>query len=176
LLWNGYFLLINKGIPNIPTTAAIRKSMIDIIKQDMAQTEAAPYTIIDLGSGSGRTSRHIAKSIPNAHVIGIEISTLAYWQSVLIQKLTRTKNLTYKRANFHDTDISEANAIVMFLLGTLMKSIREKLESDLKDNTLVISNKFKVGGHWTPQKTLDIKTFAPHQKTLFIYKKQTQNP
>lgn len=138
----------------------------------MNKTQTNPYIIIDLGSGNGRTSRYIARQIPQAHIIGIEISYLAYWQSCIMQKLTRIKNLKYKHANFHDVDIADANAVVMFLLGTLMASVRTKLDSDLKEDTLVISNKFKIGGDWTPKEVRDVKTLAPHQKTLFIYRKK----
>lgn len=171
LLWNAYFLLFNQGIPNIKTSKAIRNRIIEELKTEIKNSNKPDFTIIDLGSGNGTFTRHIAKAIPNANVIGIEINKIAYWLSCLIAKFQKINNLTYSNADLYKTNIGQADAIVMFLLGTFMKDIREKLERDLKAGTFVFSNKFKINGDWEPLKTIDVKTLAPNQKTFYKYKK-----
>jgi SAM-dependent methyltransferase len=169
--WNAYFLVFNKGIPNIRTAPAIRKEIISRLKTLASTTNQSPFTILDMGCGNGDFSKEIATAIPEAKVIGIEVSRLSYWRACLLKKRSGLSNLEFRRADFYKTDISEADIVVMFLLGTLMGRIREKLESDLMPGTYVFSNKFKVGGDWAPIETVDVKTLAPNQKTFYIYKR-----
>jgi len=172
LLWNAYFLLVNKGIPNIKTAPAIRLEVIRRLKQEMATKNKTnvPFTIIDPGCGNGNFTRQIARALPDARVIGIEISKLAYWKCCLMKRFTCLSNLEYRNEDFRQSEIlKEADAVCMFLLGTLMKSIRETLESNLKEGTFVSSNKFPVGGDWEPDEVIDVKTLYPHQKTLYLY-------
>ncbi len=169
LLWNAYFLLFNQGIPNIKTSKAIRERIIRELKLEIQKSNNPDFTIIDLGSGNGTFTRHIAREIPNAKVIGIEINKIAYLLSRFIAKIQKINNLSYRNADLYKTNIGEADAIVMFLLGTFMKDIREKLEKDLKTGTLVFSNKFKINGDWKPVETIDVKTLAPNQKTFYKY-------
>ena len=169
LLWNAYFLTVNKGIPNIRTAPAIRKKIIELIKEDIAKKKKEEYLIIDMGSGNGDFSRQIAREVPEARVVGIEISKLAYWKSCIAKKWCGLKNLEYWNMNFKDADISKADAVTMFLLGTLMTSIRATLEKGLAKDTLVTSNKFPIGGDWEPEQTIDVETLYPHQKRLFVY-------
>lgn len=171
LLWNAYFLVFNRGIPNINTAPAIRKKAIELLKEDFRRSGKSTYTVIDLGSGNGNFSRHIAREMPQARVIGIDVDRIAHLRAELARKLSGLKNLEYRRSDFYEQNLSEADAVVMFLLGTLMGRIRPKLEQDLKDGTLVISNKFAVGGTWEPHAVLEVKTLYPHQKKLFVYRK-----
>ena len=171
LLWNAYYLLFNDGIPNIKTSKAIRKRIIVELKKELQNSNKDTFTILDLGSGNGTFSRHIAREIPEATVIGIEINKIAYWHSCILQKFQKIKNLSYRNADLYKTNIGEADAVVMFLLGTFMKSIREKLEKDLRSGTFVFSNKFKINGDWEPLEIIDVKTLAPNQKTFYKYQR-----
>jgi SAM-dependent methyltransferase len=178
LLWNAYFLLVNKGIPNIKTAPAIRLEVISRLRAEMAAKKktGSPFTIIDLGCGNGDFSRQIAREIPEARVIGIEISKLAYARCCLMKRIYGLKNLEYRNEDFRDSEIlKEADAVCMFLLGTLMKSIRETLENNLKEGTFVSSNKFPVGGDWEPKEVIDVDTLYPHQKTLYLYHYKGKN-
>lgn len=171
LLWNGYFLLVNRGTPNIRTVSAIRQDMIKRLQEEAKKSGKDEFIIYDLGSGGGTFSREIALAIPNARVTGIEIAKPAYWKSLLVKKLRGPKNVHYRNEDLYKSDISDADAIVMFLLGRFMGTTRPKLEKDLKEGTLVLSNKFKIGGDWEPLETIDVKTLAPHQKTYFVYRR-----
>lgn len=172
LLWNCYFLLFNKGIPNIKTSVAIRKKTIKLFKEHAKKSDKKEFTLIDLGSGYGHMSRDMARAMPDVNIIGIEVNKISYWRAVITAKFLKIKNLSYINKNFHDVDLSIADGVFLFLLGTLMGQIRPKLERDLKAGTLVCSNKFKIGGDWQPHEEIDISTIAPHQKTLYVYIKK----
>lgn len=169
LLWNAYFLTVNKGIPNIRTAPAVRKKMAEIITEEMSSKGKETYTIIDMGAGNGDLTRFLARTLPHAKVIGIEIDKIAFWKCCFYKRFGQYKNLEYWNKNFHDADIRQADVITMFLLGTLMTSIRATLEQKLNEGTLVISNKFPIGGTWEPKNVIDIQTLYLHQKSLYVY-------
>lgn len=166
LIWQAYYLLCGKGVPNISTAPAIRKAIIEKLKGLKGQNPI----IYDLGSANGRFTREMARAMPHATIIGIEISTIEYLQALFFQKLLRLKNITYIKSDFYKVDLSNADAIFMFQLGRDMGDMRPKLERDLKKDTLVIANKFKIGGNWQPIETVEVKTLAPAQKNFYVYR------
>jgi SAM-dependent methyltransferase len=170
LVWQAYNLIFNRGVPNIRTAPAIRKKFIELLKADCAARGKKPYTIIDLGSGNGLLTREIAQAMPDARVIGIEISApQAAWATAMKDK-EKLGNLTYEKADFLARDLSEADAVVFYLVATLMDGIGKKLHADLKPGTLVISNRFRLGDGWQPEQTVTVKTLYPHQKRVNVYR------
>ncbi len=169
LLWQGYILFFNKGIPNITTAPAIRKAIIEKLK---THPKATPV-IYDLGCGNGKFSREMARALPHAQIIGIEICNIAFLQAVIMKKITSLKNITYIKDDFYNIDLSNADIVFFFLLGRDMGFIREKIEKDVKSGTWVITNKFQIGGHWKALETCSIKTLAPAQKSFYVYEAHT---
>lgn len=178
LLWNAYILLFNRGAPNIKTARPIRSKIIELLKDDYARKKSAgkidpdtnPYVIIDPGCGNGTFSREMARALPEARIIGIEISRIAYWRCLLGLKLSGLKNLEYTRSDFFDFDMSIADAVIIFQHIYDMTALGEKLKQELKPDTLVTSNKFKLAAGWEPDEYIDISTIHPNQKTLHLYR------
>ncbi|MAZ77026.1 MAG: hypothetical protein CMH31_06995 [Micavibrio sp.] len=171
LLWNAYFLLFNKGVPNLRSSKAIRAQVVEKFIDEAKILNKDSMIIYDIGCGYGHITRDMARALPQAIIIGIEINIISYTRAILTSKILGIKNTRYIRKNFHDVDLSDADGLYMFLLGSLMEQIRGKLEKDLKKGTLIISNKFQINGKWKPIKTLNINTLAPSQKTVYIYRK-----
>ncbi|MDE1153215.1 MAG: class I SAM-dependent methyltransferase [Micavibrio sp.] len=169
LLWNLYIVVFNRGVPNIRTAPAIRKKIIQLLKEDAKRHTAAPYKVIDIGSGNGQFTREIARALPHARVTGIEISRQSYWWSMCIKRLFRLHNLDYKRVDFFTYDVSDVDAVVMFFYR--LHRVAQKLRRELKPGTLVTSNKFKLGDGWVPHDVIDVKTLYPFQKKLYVYYK-----
>ncbi|HRQ61408.1 MAG TPA: class I SAM-dependent methyltransferase [Alphaproteobacteria bacterium] len=160
--WQAYILIFNRGIPNIRTAPALRRAMIDKLK------EAGAKRIYDLGSGGGDLSRTIAAALPDAKVTGLEISAGAVRRAQGRGK--HLPNLEYIQGDFMKADLSQADALVMFLIDTMMPPLREKLRKELKPGTIVISNKFPLGGDWVPAEELSIKTLYLNQKMIYLYR------
>lgn len=171
LLVYAYILMINRGIPNVQTAPSIRKDIISMLKKELQQSGQSPCIIFDLGAGSGAFTRELARALPQAKIIGIEISRWAVIRARIYQKLCRLNNLSYRVGNLHDADLSGAHAVVFYLSAHFMPQIRQTLEAKLQPGTLVISNKFPLGGDWIPHKIRDVMTFHPRQKTYYIYYK-----
>ncbi len=171
LLWNGYILLFNRGVPNIRTAPAIRKKIISLLKDDAQKSGKTPYTIVDLGAGNGKFTRQIARALPQARVVGVETDNIAFRWAAFFKKLSGLNNLEYQKMDFYDFDLSIADAVVLYLTIYDMGRIGEKLNRDLKKGTLVTSNRFQLGDGRTQVESGDVRTLYPHQKTLHIYRK-----
>jgi SAM-dependent methyltransferase len=169
--WNIYVRIFNKGVPTVGTAPAIQNKVIETLREDALRKGKPVYRIIDLGSGNGEFTRQIARSMPGAHVIGIETSPKSYWWSVLLKRLQKLGNLEYRKLDFFACDLSEADAVVMYLIHAEMERVGQKLDRELKSGAIVCSNKFRLGGGWTPAEAINVKTLYPHQKMLYIYRK-----
>ena len=170
LLWNVYMLVFNKGVPNIRTAPGVRKKIIEILKKDAAAKGRKNYTIIDLGSGNGLLTREIAAALPDAKVIGLEVSPSALKWSEKARDRAGLKNLEYKKADFFEYDMSGADAVVMFLNIYMMEKIGKKLHENAKKGTLITSNRFQLGDGWVPAEIVEAKTLYPFQKKLNVYR------
>lgn len=168
-----YNLVFHKGIPNIRTAPAIREKIIALIKQDYEQRGSpSSYTIVDLGSGNGLFTREIAKELPRAKVVGLEIAKLSVLWSEKLKAYFGLKNLSYLRQDFLTYDFTESDVIVAYLLPWHMKKLSEKFEKETRAGTLIIANKFPLYDSWkTCEKTETVKTLYFHQGTLHTYRK-----
>jgi SAM-dependent methyltransferase len=169
LAWNVYMLVFNKGVPNIRTAPGVRKKIIEVLQQDAKAKGKHSYTIIDLGSGNGLLTREIAKALPEAKVIGLEVSASALKWSEKLRDRAGLKNLEYKKADFFEYDMSKADAVVMFLNIYMMDKIGKKLHQNTRKGTLITSNRFPLGDGWKPAEVLEAKTLYPFQKKLHVY-------
>ncbi len=158
------------GVATFPTMPAVRKKIIELLQQDAKKSSSSPYVILDLGSGSGQMTSRIARAMPEAQVIGIEIAFIPWLRSVLRQRLFGPKNLTYKRLDFWTHDTSAASAVVTYLPGKIMERVGEKLRKELKPSTLVIANTFNLRADWEPIETITL--YAPFKTNLFVYRQQ----
>lgn len=171
LLWNVNILVFNRGIPNIRTAPAIRKKIIALLQEHEAARadRSQPYIVYDLGSGNGLFARQIAREMPQAKVIGVEVSGPSYDWSMMMKKRMKIDNLDYKHADVFTHDIRDASAVVLFFYQ--LDKLGKKLHDELKPGTLVTSNKFRLGDGWNPVQSLKVFTLYPFQKRLFVYYK-----
>ncbi|MGB4102319.1 MAG: class I SAM-dependent methyltransferase [Alphaproteobacteria bacterium] len=169
-LWAGYEYTFNKtGVPTIASAPRMRRKMIACLQRDAAVKAApSPYTIIDLGSGNGQLTRAIARAMPQAQVIGIEISFLPWLRATLIQKLFGPANLTYERRDFWDYDCGKADAVVMYLVGKKMERVGTKLRRELPPNAMILSNRYALRGDWQAQEEIPLLT--PFRNKLYLYR------
>lgn len=165
----GYYCL-RTGVPTFPSMPVARDKIIGLLRADAARAGGRkPYVIYDLGSGSGQLSWHIARAMPEAQVVGIEISFIPWLRSVLRQKLTGRKNLRYLRVSFWEHSIAGADAVTTYLMEAIMPRISAKLHAELRPGALVISNKFALPG-WQPVQTLPLQ--SAFSKQLLVYRHQ----
>jgi len=166
-----YNLVFHRSVPNIRTAPAIRRKLIELIKEDRAAHAGQPYTILDLGSGNGQVTRAMARAMPDAKVIGIEIAPQTVLWANIRKYLAKLGNLSYVRASFLDYDFSKADMIFMYMVPHYLWPLSKKLRAEAKTGTLIICNKFPLPDGWVPEQTIAVKTRYFHQRDLHIYRK-----
>lgn len=122
--------------------------------------------VYDLGSGDGRVVLAIAKD-QAVKAVGVERSFWPYIIAKLKRQRTRlTGEVEFKRANFFDEDLSQADLVFCYLMPRPMERLKSKFERELKPNTMVASYAFKIPG-WTP-----MRVDKPNAKSasIFIYR------
>lgn len=161
------------GVSTFPTMPAVRRKMIEILQQDFTAKqpllEGRCYTIIDLGSGSGQLSWHVAKALPEAKVMGVEISPIPWLRSVIRQRLFGPANLAYYRLDFWPYDVSGVDAVLSYLPGTIMGKVAAKLRRELRPGALMVSNRFRTD-EWEPSETHIV--YAPFKTEVLVYRQE----
>jgi precorrin-6B methylase 2 len=125
-----------KGAPYVQSRKKVIQTMVELAKYTQGEL------IADLGSGNGKIAIQFAKK--GADVIGFEINPLLSFVSKLkVAFLNLEKNITIKKQNFWDVNLSEFDVITVFGIEYMMQDLEKKLLSELKTGARVLSNKFQ---------------------------------
>jgi SAM-dependent methyltransferase len=133
-----------KDVVWVPTPDTLVERMLDMAKVTPADT------VIDLGSGDGRTV--IAAARRGAKALGVEFNPeLVEYSKRIAAKAGVTERATFVKADLFKTDLSKATVITLFLLTDINLKLRPKLLG-LKPGTRIVSNTFRMG-EWEPEET-----------------------
>jgi SAM-dependent methyltransferase len=139
-----------KDVVWVPTSESLVQRMLDMAKVTPNDT------VIDLGSGDGRTV--IAAAKRGARAMGIEYNP----EMVELSKRNADREgvgerVQFMKADLFETDFSQAQVITMFLLPDINLKLRPKI-LNLKPGTRIVSNSFNMG-EWVDDETatLDAK-------------------
>lgn len=164
---NLWIIVFNGCVPNIRTAPAIRKRIIELIREDMKRNTQRPYTIVDIGAGYGQFTREMARALPDAQVIGLEISKPTFLWCMWVKKRYKLDNLDYRHVDFFKYDMAGTSAVTLFFYR--LDPVAKKLRRELKPGSFVASNKFHLLDNWVPKEVIDVKTRYWWQKRLFVY-------
>ncbi|MFA5040951.1 MAG: class I SAM-dependent methyltransferase [Bdellovibrionales bacterium] len=159
-----------KNVPSLATGYKGRRKIAEILRRDADQRGKEVYTVVDLGSGRGELARRIAKNIPNAKVIGIELARIPFLQASFIQKWLGPKNVSYLCCDFWPYDCSNVDAVVFYLTPRLAEQVGEKLRRELKPRSIIISHTFPLSGSWSPVEVLTYR--SPFKETIYVYRQE----
>jgi len=150
--------------PTVAANIIDRGQLADALQERLSDMPAP--LIIDLGSGHGELTRHIARTMPYAHVIGVEISRIPYWIAQQFKRAFGLQNLEYRHTSMYDYNCTDADAVVMYL-GVSMTGIADKLRRELKPGAWVVSLQFPLPG-WEAE---NVETYHnPLKMTVYIYR------
>ena len=108
--------------------------------------------IVDLGSGDGRIVRTAAKLF-GARGFGVEIKeNLVKLANEEAKKEGIADRVKFVKQDLFKTDISQATVLTMYLLPDTVNLLRDKLASELKPGTRIVSHDYPLAG-WIPEDT-----------------------
>ncbi|HPQ50298.1 MAG: methyltransferase domain-containing protein [Alphaproteobacteria bacterium] len=154
------------GVSTSHSSDSMRQAILDEILDSAPQN--TKLKIVDPGCGSGDLVLKIAKSIPDATVVGLELSPIPFWQAVLKKKISGQKNTIFLRENFFEYDFSDAQVIVTFLPVPVLHKLAPKLKSDMKSGALLLSNAFQMPEDWISYKQEMVQPIL--KRYLYCYK------
>ncbi len=128
------FYWLKLGVPFVPSKNKIISSIIENIPFSGGKK------FYDLGSGDGEMLFTLAKKYPETQFIGLELNPVLCLFSKIFH---RQPNLVFRRENFFQTDLRDADYIYLFLYPELMNKIFPKLKSELGPEAVVLSNQFQ---------------------------------
>ena len=141
-----------KDVVWVPTPGDLVEKMLDMAKLTAADT------LLDLGSGDGRTV--IAAAKRGATAAGIEYNPdMVALSKREAQKAGVAATATFVEADIFKSDLTKATVISLFLLPELNLRLRPAILT-LKPGTRIVSNTFKMG-EWNPDEAADLKC-GPH--------------
>ena len=133
-----------KDVVWVPTPQSLVDKMLDMAKLTPKDT------LMDLGSGDGRTVITAAKR--GAHATGIEYNPdMVALSKENAKKAGVADRAQFMKADLFQADLSKATVITMFLLPDINLKLRPKILA-LKPGTRVVSNTFTMGD-WKPDQT-----------------------
>jgi hypothetical protein len=116
--------------------------------------------LIDLGSGDGRIVRTAAK-VFGARGFGVEIKeSLVKQANEEAKKEGIADRVKFLKQDLFKTDISQATVVTMYLLPDTVNMLKDKLASELKPGTRIVSHDYPLTG-WLPD---DMKQFDLPEK------------
>ena len=137
-------------VPFVPTPPEVVDEMLkmaNVTKDDF---------LIDLGSGDGRIVIAAAKKF-GTHGVGIDLNPERIAEARENAKKAGVENLVeFREGDLFKADIKKATVVTMYLLPSVNMKIRDKLLTDLKPGTRLVSHAFDMG-EWKPERTAEVE-------------------
>lgn len=158
LLLGWYWSTFRTQVPYFPSTPAVWRALEALLP-------ARPgLRIIDVGSGLGGLTLHLARARPDAECAGIELAPLPYLYSRLRAGITDSR-ARFIRGDYEKIDFGEYDVVFAYLSPAVMSRLFDKARREMKVGTLLVSYEFNIPG-FKPDKTIFTTEGAP---PLFVW-------
>lgn len=135
----------------VPTPDAVVSAMLDVARVTSADI------VYDLGSGDGRIVIEAARRY-GARAVGIELDPELNRRAMKnARKAGVADKVSFVRADFFKTDLSEATVVTLFLSPNINARLQPKFRRELKPGARVVSHRFPMPPDWKPERDLDVK-------------------
>ncbi|CAI2727140.1 unnamed protein product [Schistosoma spindalis] len=158
-------------LPFLPATSTQLDNTCKLLEYAQSQkSDKSLGSIIDLGSGDGRVlidllSRPTLK-ITSAH--GVELNRPLVWYSRInsfcSNKLLPTPKVTFACKNMWKTNLSVYDTVLLFGVDSMMGSIEQKLNKELRNGSIVITARYPLPNIQASKSIID----GPH--SVYLYK------
>ncbi len=150
------------SVPFVPTPEPVARKMLEL-------AEVKPGELVyDLGCGDGRIIILAATEF-GARAIGIEIrKDLVERCREKIRQLGLEDRVRVIHGDMFKIDIGDADVVTLYLLTSVNKMLRPKLEKELKHGARVVSHDFEITG-WKPVKIEELhESWRSHKIYLYV--------
>jgi hypothetical protein len=153
VLLGWYWSTFRTQVPYFPSNPAVWRAVEQLLPA------RSGVRIIDVGSGLGGFTLHLARARPDAECIGIELAPLPCLYSKCRAGITGSRARfilgDYEKINFGEYDV-----VFAYLSPAVMSGLFDKARREMKVGTLLVSYEFNIPG-FKPDKTIFTTERAP---------------
>jgi len=153
-----FWTTFRSQVPFFPSRPVIREKVASLIPDNK------PVRMIDIGSGLGDLSMHIASVKPGSQVEGIEIAPMPWLISLCRAKLKRNA-AKFTLGNYHELDFAQYDLVFAYLSPAAMPALWQKAKQEMQTGSLLVSYEFDIP-NTTPSFTIDHGEKAP---TIYVW-------
>ncbi|OEH91381.1 class I SAM-dependent methyltransferase [Bacillus solimangrovi] len=153
---------LRNGMTPTPSSQRVTYAIVNYLSKQKLNKNMKVY---DLGCGWGTLIFPLAKQLPTAKVHGLDNALIPYLYC-RIRNLFCKHKTTIHYSSFYTFDFTDANCIICYLYPKAMKQLKERFESELDPNCLIVSHFFAIPD-WTPIHTIEINDL--HKTNIYIY-------
>lgn len=146
-----WFWALITSAPYYPSNRKAIKTILEELQNYQIQN------IIELGSGDGRIAVALAKA--GYKVTAVEMNPLLTVITHIKKLIWRLDELEIKQSDLFKEEFSQYDAVVMYLYPHLMAKLDPVLFSQMKKDSIIISNTFQFKNR-KPIKQLDNKIYV----------------
>lgn len=134
----------------VPTPHEVVDRMLDVAK-------VRPTDVVyDLGCGDGRMVIAAAKKF-GTRGVGVDLDPARIKEARANAKAAGVEKLvTFHVGDMFETDIREANVVLLYLLPELNRRLKPKLFAELRPGARVVSHDFDMGKEWPPDRSVKL--------------------
>ena len=158
-------LLVSLGCGTIPgQDVRYEPTPMPVVRAMLALAGVGPQDLVyDLGSGDGRIPITAATEL-GARAVGIEIDPALVTQAqARAREAGVADKVEFRLGDMYAADVRPATVVTLFLHPGPNLKLREKLRSDLRPGSRVVSYVWDMGG-WTPA---DVRRVNEHPMFLW---------
>ena len=123
------------GVPYVPTPKSVARAMVDLARLQGSEK------VFDIGAGNGRVLIEAKRKHPSIEATGIELAPTV-WLLGRLTILLSGLRVRLIRGNGLAHDLSGADTIFLYLSPSLMATLEQKFDRELRPGTVVVSHAF----------------------------------
>jgi SAM-dependent methyltransferase len=155
LYWSTY----RTQVPLYPSNPAVWRAVVDELPPGGA------LRLIDIGSGMGGMTLHLAQARPDAEVTGIELAPLPWLYSAVRAALTGSR-ARFVRGDYEQLDFADFDMVFAYLSPAVMSGLWAKAAAEMRPGALLISYEFEIPA-CPPVKTI---VTTEHGPSLYVWR------
>jgi SAM-dependent methyltransferase len=134
-----YWSTFRTQVPYYPSSPAVWHEVERLLPADR------PPRFIDIGSGFGGLSMHLARCRPDGDYAGIELAPLP-WLASLVRARLNGSRARFLRGDYADLDFGDYDVIFAYLSPAAMPALVAKAQAEMKPGCLLLSHEFAIPG------------------------------
>jgi SAM-dependent methyltransferase len=137
ILLGWYWSTYRTQVPYYPSNSRVWRAVLDQLPTDR------PLRVIDIGSGLGGFTLHLAAARPESDVRGIELAPVPWLVSRLRAAVTGSR-ARFLRGDYERLDFAEYDLVFAYLSPAAMPALWRKAQREMRPGSLLASYEFEI--------------------------------